>query len=173
MIQDSINQMLATAAIGTKLLSGGIAEAKGIKMENLTAQQEKNLAKLAPGEGNSDEVAFFDDEAKKRLSDVATTQHKMDKLGKSKFFPNAKAKQMANQYGSRTDEAIQRFRGEAGANEFSRENLPGYNARILAIQRAQSGAMLKQQQAKEFFGNRFKVDQPDEELIKAIQGGRD
>jgi hypothetical protein len=153
MIQDSINQMLATAAIGTKLASGSIAESKNLKMEKLSQQQQKNLDTAHTWEdGNTPP------DPQEKLKQINETQRQIEKLGNSKVFPNTnllqRSREMSNAVSSYTDDLEKQVADRA-------------------MRRAESRAILKQTQAKEFFGNRFKVDQPSEELIKAIQGGRD
>ena len=151
MIQDSINQLLATAAIGTKLASGAIADSKAMKMEQLSQKQQHNLDTAHTWEeGNTPP------NPQEKLKQINETQRQIENLGRSKVFPSSdllrRSREMSSAVSPYTQDLEKQIREEA-------------------MNRASSRALLKQTQAKEFFGNRFKVDQPNDELINAIKGG--
>lgn len=171
MIQDSINQMLATAAIGTKLLSGGITDAREAKMGNLQAQQDRNLEKLKTGPSAKPDQYISDEEAAKGVKAVEETQSAMNKLGKKKLFPNPRITQTADQYSKLANEEIAEYKNKI----VEHNNEYNHNIAQQAMKRAQEAALAKQMQANRNFIQKLKVKQfsfPSLEEIQKINGGK-
>lgn len=103
MIQDSINQMLATAAIGTKLASSGIEYSRGVKMDQLQNEKAKAMSQLNP---NTPE-AMLDPQGK--IERAEAIQEKINKLGNKKIFPSAKLQQQAFASKGETEQGVTNF----------------------------------------------------------------
>ena len=103
MIQDSINQLLGTAAIAAKLTEGKVSEMKDVKMTKLQQQKSDIMKKLDP----NDPTTMGD--AKGNIQAAEDIQKKIDKLGNSRWFPNAAMKKTA---------VIERANTERGINEY-------------------------------------------------------
>lgn len=102
MIQDSINQLLGTVAIGTKLASQGIQDAKGLKMEKLQGEKAQAITNMEEGRGFK--------EPKEYVAEVEKAQNKINKLGGSKFFPNTELQKQARMEQATTDKALTNYK---------------------------------------------------------------
>lgn len=166
MIQDSVNQLLGTLAIGSRLASTSINEMRDIKMSNLAAQQEENLANLQ--KENVDDSMLIEGEPEKRLGAVEATRAKMEKLGNKRLWPNSALQKTANEYGQKANIAEKNFRA------ISNYTNTGYQARLKAIQRAEEGVYLNYDIANNNNITNFdkKIPMPTEAEIERIKGGK-
>ena len=104
MIQDSINQMLATAAVATKFAAGGVQDARAAKMGKLQAQKAEHIEKnLDPTKTE----AMVDPKGK--IDEAQALQKKIDKLGNKKLFPSKELAQTASQEHFATNKAVSGF----------------------------------------------------------------
>ena len=89
MIQDSINQLLGTAAIGAKFISGEVNASRGLQMDaaKQSIGQSKSIIDDPKSDINQKEMA--QDNIDKQLD---TAQ----KIGNSKFFPSKGLRAQAN-----------------------------------------------------------------------------
>ena len=105
MIQDSINQLLDRAAIGTRLGAEGIQGNRASKMAKLNAKK----AELTAGNLDPTQLEAMVNPQEK-IAEVEGLQKKINKLGNSKFFPSPKLANTAAAENANTNAAVMNFK---------------------------------------------------------------
>ena len=104
MIQDSVNQLLGTAAIGTKLISGAIGANRSAQMAQLQKEQGAAFRDLDPTKPE----ALVN--PKEKIEKAENIQAQIDKLGNKKFFPSSDLAVKAMESSGATEGTIQNFK---------------------------------------------------------------
>lgn len=146
MIQDSINQMLGTIALGSRLASDSIGASRAGKMAQLQQDQQKAFRQLDPTKLE----AIVDPKGK--IEKAENIQAEINKLGNRKIFPNTKLAMQAMESKGATEDTIQNFKQgfSAPARKGLGVQFPEEIAAEQAKQRALQAIHARANQAYEF-----------------------
>lgn len=149
MIQDSVNQMLATAAIGAKFVSGEINTNRGLQMDAAKSNIEASKKVIDNPKSDVNQREMAQENIDKQVAQA-------QKIGGHKFFPNKGLRAQANalqremeynpQYSSKANTMLQ----QASQYGMGAPASPSQTAKATAMQSFQEKGESKITQTEEF-----------------------